>query len=531
MKQLLINYLSTLNNPKDDQNYYYFDLEEDPNKGVEFEGFQTNEPIVRYCALAAKDGDVSFDHIISICSKRVESAYCAIEKEKIDNISVLRDLKAYIENDNEDSEYYRIQHFKFFSDNLRNICKEYNVSVPRIHTCSISDQPSDAEVRDMIVEVGNKVTECIGGDYKNYRLVLDCTGGDRSAAVMMIALTKMLEERGFKEIKLLGTNYFFGSKPDDRCPVRYKAEMSDIFDLITGTRIFLDYGDSIGLTKFFKNIDLPENEMKILETIQQFSDSLKLCSPNGITQNLGHLANLVNKTEKRKGNSSGKRDLFNYLLAEIKADVGVLADRDKRTEINIIKWCLRKGLIQQAVTLYVETIPKALVRQRIVYYPMSSNWDSVDRVERIARNKQICIYKDKIRNQLTYKNFQYLGTDRQNEIKESPYSLEINFINNYLTKALLNNMHETEVVKIGKAYRQGSKKSELVTNIRNYKEFKSSVRNGLMHANFKEGKMTNLIGGRLVLKHMHIREEKISPKAITMLISDLVEQLEELGMK
>ena len=52
-----------------------------------------------------------------------------------------------------------------------------------------------------------------------------------------------------------------------------------------------------------------------------------------------------------------------------------------------------------------------------------------------------------------------------------------------------------------------------------------------MHANFKEGKMTNLIGGRLVLKHMHIREEKISPKAITMLISDLVEQLEELGMK
>ena len=576
MKQILINYLSMLNEPRDDKNYYYFDLPGDKNDRVTFEGFQTNEPIVRYCALSAKSkDDISFDHIIAIRSEDVETKSCLIEKVKLEQNSNLweLELKEYLDVDDggkpiivnrkiesEQVPCYSIQHYKYFEKNLKQICEEYEYGedeIPKIHTLRIKNRPMDADVRDMIVQVGDTVAECVNGDYKDYRLVLDCTGGDRSTAVMMIALTKMLEERGFRDIKLLGTNFFYGSTPDNRCTVCYKAEMSDIFDLITGTRIFLDYGDAKALMKFFDKIDLSNQNKNVLKAIQGFSDALTLCNVDRIGSKLTDMIGKIN-TATKDGKSKEDRDydssLFRYVMSEIKEDLRKMSDNVEKTDLDIIKWCLRKGMVQQAVALYTERIPIAMVKQGIIGYKKSENWDIVDKTVtawKQGKATQLTVYKDDLHNKLIYSDFRRSNLKYREDkkkwiykdnLRESPYSEEMNFFNSYLwftdkrENGFLQKKPKTEWedntdILIGEKYQDEIVFKILEQNVLNYMEFKAEVRNKLMHADFTGVKMSSVLTDNIKITNEKIRNMDISPDAVVCLMEDLIKQLERLGLQ
>ena len=99
MKQILINYLSPLNRPQEDINHYIVELADDSLNGTHIEGYQTNEPIVKYCVQSAVERQAAFEHVISIRSDFVKGGECLIEKEKLDNNAYLEELWEYVEKD------------------------------------------------------------------------------------------------------------------------------------------------------------------------------------------------------------------------------------------------------------------------------------------------------------------------------------------------------------------------------------------------------------------------------------------------
>lgn len=539
MKQILVNYLSILNNSIK-ENHYIVDIPGDVCNGKTMTGFMTNEPETKYCILRASDNKrTTFEDIISICTNKIETGFLEIEKGRIEENESLKGLKKFIETDKDGApvivekkgkdgkldSYYKIQHLKYYQDRTMELCDMFSFPHPRFHNLPISDTPSDKESREMIVKVGSVIEGITGGNYSDYSLVIDCTGGDRSSAVMIVALIKMLEGRGFGEIKLLGVNFSYDNTEEKPNKVSEKNDLGDIFDLITGTKVFLKYGDSDVLMDFFKKQNLDEESKETLASIQRFSESIKLCIAGTIKQRLGEM---VNRISRQQINTNDDNVLFNYILTAIGNDVGNLADKEQRTTINIIKWCIKKGLIQQAVTIYSEQIPKEFIEQQIIYYN-KENWDKED--EEQSNESKEPIYKNWIQNCLVYDEVYYSNQNSINKRKKSVYSEETNFFNKCLTRKgrWKSNPNADRLIIVGEAYHSAEKFEELKRNVFNYKDFKETVRNKIQHMDFKSGKVRTL--GDISLKDKSIKDKLISVDSISELILDLVGQLEDLGMK
>ena len=559
MKQILINYLSPLNRPQEDINHYIVELADDSLNGTHIEGYQTNEPIVKYCVQSAVERQAAFEHVISIRSDFVKGGECLIEKEKLDNNAYLEELWEYVEKDENGDEIiaykqqdedliacYTIRHNKYYEQSFEKACRKADIEVPSINYIHTPNRPSDRDVRDMIVKVGSELDKCVLGKYEDCRLVLDCTGGDRSTAVMMIALTKMLEGKGFKDISLLGVNFFAGSTRENRCPIRKKTEISDIFDLITGTRQFLDYGDAKTLMAFFDKINIGEEDRKILESIQNFSDALTLCAVDNIANKLGHMVNMINRKRKKTASDDDSILLFEFLMKEIREDIGKLGEKENRTDLNIIKWCLKKKMIQQAVALFAERIPIAMVEQCIIYYPKDDSWDRIDQMVTAwtpTGRVRLPIYKNDLHNKLVYKDFsrEKLGSRNYN-LQNSPYREEMNFFNLFLQFKNAVTLEGVEMcprknwknnpdIQLGINYREGRNYETLVQNVLNYMVFKADVRNMIMHSNTRAGKIGSLLPASIVLNDRSIKDMTINPDSIAALMYDLIGQLERLGLK
>ena len=542
MKQILINYLSFLNAFRNDINYYRYEVPDDPADGKEFEGFQTNEPISHYCVLSAGAGH-SFDHVISICTDKVRKDAYSLAVERTEEYPVLQKLANYakgtdgvyemgqVKKGGEVIDCYRVQHYAYFMGSILDDCSRNGIKSPEFHKLSIGDKPSDAEVRNMIVTVGNEIQRCVCGKRGDYRVVLDCTGGDRASAVMVIALTKILEDTGFGEIKLMGSNYDPQNTKERPVPVREKAEMGQIFDLISGTRIFLSYGDSNALNEFFRDTGISETDEKVFRLIQDFSDAIKLCNAEEMHNRLKSLVNVI------MGREPSENPLFEYVLDAIKRDFSGTGGHDNLlhkaniTEINIIRWCLRKGLIQQAVTFYAERLPVAFVEQGIVYYAKPGNWDLVRERYYNKWNVDIIIYENEMHNQLIYERYSPDADDENRQNTSPTYFKEsVKFFDRYV-KVTDGEIQARDEVLIGEEYRVDPEKMrKLAVCIKNYKEFRNVVRNGMMHANIRRGKMRNIMRW-METANGELPDQMISPDSIKLLMLELIAQLNEIGMK
>ena len=543
MKQILINYLSTLNAFRNDINYYKYEMPGDAADGECYEGFQTNEPIANYCILSAREGG-SLDHVISICSEEVLKDAYLLNVERVEYNPALIKLVEYAKKTNDvpdivqaeekgkTTDNYCIPHYDYFERTVQEGCGKYGVTPPVFHKQPISNEPSDAEVRNMIVTVGKEIDACVSGKRSDYRVVLDCTGGDRSAAVMMIALTKMLGDAGFNEIKLMGLNYNAKNTQSTPVPVREKAEMGQIFDLISGTRIFLSYGDSNALNEFFAGTGIDDEDEKALHYIQDFSDALKLCDAKGMHDRLRRLVDYINARQ------SSDDPLFEYVLDAIKRDFSGskaednLLKEENITELNIISWCLRKGLIQQAVTFYAERIPVAFVGQKIIYYTKDDNWEKEKERYQNKWKDEIIIYENELHNRLIYEHYDPNNNDEAEKKKVSPtyFSESVKFFDLCVRINKKKKILVGDDFVIGDEYKDDPKRRELVRCIANYKEFRRIIRNGIMHANIEQGKMKNVMR-RLKIDNSRLLKQTIAPSSIKLLMMELILQLKDLGMK
>lgn len=198
------------------------------------------------------------------------------------------------------------------------------------------------------------------------RIHVDITGGFRHASMMMLPLIQILRYSGFTIGEVLYAN--LNSTPK---MVEDASELANEFTLIGGAEEFVSFGSVRQIQRYFGGAQPPERLQALLDAMEQLEETLRVCGNYETTQaalhQLGQELHAYESAIRQAEDVSAQERFFSKLLPRIKQEYAPLFSREGRsTPAGIIRWCARKGLLQQAVTFYTEWMPPYLVDSHLL---------------------------------------------------------------------------------------------------------------------------------------------------------------------
>lgn len=217
---------------------------------------------------------------------------------------------------------------------------------------------------------------------KDIRVYADMTGGFRHASMMMLSVMQLLNQyRGIKIEKVLYSNW---KKKDETAKhttgvnamvlkdiekahgeVEDVTELHRMFTLVSGTDEFVNFGSVKEIDHYFENRQKSLALGNLLDTMRAFSDAIKICRTNKIEALVRQLRSRITdfSTEPKK---TVHEKIFEQIITILKEEYGLLL-LPNATQLDIIEWCIKKGFLQQAMTLCTEWLPFVLVNKKICY--------------------------------------------------------------------------------------------------------------------------------------------------------------------
>lgn len=206
---------------------------------------------------------------------------------------------------------------------------------------------------------------------------IDTTGGPRHASMLMMVLIQMLKHSHVQTGFVTYTNILRQKNAEGQGigTVEDAAELMEMFTLIGGADEFTSFGSVDQIKHYFaKKENLSDELNSLLNQMERFSETMKICAEyKYINQALAFLQASVEKYEKflrsQKGkNISEQEKFFSKLLQNIKNEYAAImpsknADSDK---LEIIKWCVKRGFLQQALTFYTEWLPNYVLETGLI---------------------------------------------------------------------------------------------------------------------------------------------------------------------
>lgn len=196
----------------------------------------------------------------------------------------------------------------------------------------------------------------------------DMTGGPRHDVMLLMALFQMLKSYGIKIGKVMYGN-LTNKLIEDVTPVM------DMYTLIAGVEEFRQYASAKILQVYFSENDwarASKSLQKLITDMQLFSERIKLCVKfEDVKKQLQNLNESLTHYEKHVASEESIIDekeekLFAKLLLPVQTTYSKVlnvnsAYSDTRKKIEIIRWCVMHGLIQQACTFYTEWLGSIIV--------------------------------------------------------------------------------------------------------------------------------------------------------------------------
>ena len=191
----------------------------------------------------------------------------------------------------------------------------------------------------------------------------DFTGGFRHASMMMLSVMQLLKYRGIRTMGVLYSN-------------RYEQQVENVndiygmFNLISGADEFINFGSTREITAYMEGAEQTAETKRLLETMRDFTNAVRICRTGKIAPLAKKLQEALRNFEQA-GAVSLQEKIFLRILEVFKSEYGSLL-KDDFTNFDIIRWCVEKGYLQQAMTLCSEWIPGEIVSRRI-FYPIKDS--------------------------------------------------------------------------------------------------------------------------------------------------------------
>ena len=325
--------------------------------------YTTNESAVRYVLKGIKDKS-DLDKIFVFASRLVLTAPVNAEDVPIDETTG-KHLTHY-------------QYFKFRLNELElkveNLLTEDNKGTvypyDEIQISGAENQYIAWQSMGQILEMASRIqsyVQEVKKENSNEEVILhvDCTGGLRNAAMMTVAVMRLMQYQHIVIGKVLYSNYNGKTK---RGTVEEINEIYNLFDLIAGAEEFVRFGSVDVIKSYFENRNKPKSLQDLLDAMNKFAEAIKISRRGEFQEALENLQIAYKNFNADEKQMSVIQDIssLNYnLMKQLKYRIGqeysFLLQNKADDYISIIEWCLNHGYLQQAMTLYTECIPYMIV--------------------------------------------------------------------------------------------------------------------------------------------------------------------------
>ena len=332
-----------------------------------FHGFQTNEaPLANIMDLLAVQG------------QQLDRLYCLVTPQCIssEEWSGGEDRGLHVIDGDASTPY--VSQFAFW-------CARMKELRPMLADVEIIPIPlkyrEDALVEDIEGQIASLAARIKGDagvscEWSDCHIYADITGGPRYVNMMMTSVLQFLQYDGMRVEKMIYADNRTLSRQSRIYDVR---AVGDIYKLVAGADAFVSYGSSRAIEEYFcYDPDTDEAETAIgserktvLRAMRAFSDAIQICQTKKIPSTLLTLSTALQAFSEMSEEVRMIEDrIFMQLIDTIRAGYGELLDVPQSRAQHyaaIIRWCVDKGLLQQAMTLATEWIPVILIERQIVY--------------------------------------------------------------------------------------------------------------------------------------------------------------------
>ncbi len=397
--------------PKE-ENYY------SPELRKTFSGIQANEAPVK--SLIQKSHDLGNDvtEIIYLCSNK-----CF---EQAIPIVAVRDLKAFESYDGE-----RISVEEFFVERISEFCRECGARIPAFNPLPYTpSRPADC-----ITTLNEYLAE-------TYELSIDITGGRRDAVILQTLAIQLLKMKSTHNA--IG-DVIYSSLTDKE--IILQNTTFSLIDLIEAVGAFTNYGRADKLSSYFKKQKLVTDEtLNLCKKMETFSDALAVCQVGDIddkTKAVQEAMQAVDAALKKRSSYyklatdalnvlddpdgwicelSLEEALDNIRQSDMSIDIDVESQEELQANLAQAQWdytIFRGELLFHSLlpTLKEKFIPEAIDNDALIINIII--WC----VKHQMIQQAMCIYREKIAECLLHlgffnptDHFNSLGADKQHEI-------------------------------------------------------------------------------------------------------------------
>ena len=305
----------------------------------------------------------------------------------------------------------------------RRIVKEFSHLADKFVELNYSD---DAKLEINISQIA-EIADAVTNYAKNFpdekiKIHADMTGGFRHTSMLMLSVIQLLKYRGIEIGEILYS--------DQDQKIVYRAnEIQKVFTLITGADEFVKFGSVEALQEYFEG-NPNAATAKLLDAMKKFSETIKICRTADIAKDLKNLGKQIEIFRATK-NKDVQSELFAKIIETVEAEYGILI-KGNATRPDIIRWCMKKGFWQQAMTLCTEWLPLEIIDRKI-FEPSSELIEKDAENDGLSSGREwqqhfIISYQRTNKNLVEEKLADIFGKDLRNNLKNLPNPFAENFI-------------------------------------------------------------------------------------------------------
>lgn len=181
---------------------------------------------------------------------------------------------------------------------------------------------------------------------KEDEILLETTGGFRSAIMHLLLLSRVLSYAGVRTISAVYSNL-------QEEEIQDVSHLIGLFDLVGGMQELTSFGNVRTLRAYYGKQPKDARIEALLTAVEELTEMISLCRTNQIPEQMQSFDQALREAE-----TCGD-PLMRQLLPAFRQKFG-----KKMTIPGLIKWCVQSDMIQQALTVYKERIPTYLLRDR-----------------------------------------------------------------------------------------------------------------------------------------------------------------------
>ena len=322
------------------------------------------------------------------------------EDKKVDYIYVLNtwpteNNKLFLRNDESKNIYYSNEYkeytaFEYFKER----CASF-IDTENIINISLEKEKNKIEVSQALYDFTNQLIELTKDSTIN--LYVDIHGGLRDSFTVVDSVLMLM--KNMYNVNLVDMYSVKQTDVKTEYEVVSVKDEYTIYDFVGGMHEFLSFGHSNGLENYTRsrlsesNGIVQKNNRSLVEAINTFSDGISLNKVEYFTNNLKKLAdklkikesseNTNSVEESNKGYFDTVKELIvnNYIVNLNKIE----SNGSESIQYNLLtdamdylpaqlKWCLDKGLLQQALTL-IESEACPTLRSYGIFYNENNEQD------------------------------------------------------------------------------------------------------------------------------------------------------------